>query len=305
MRKYGGLKLFAEYYRLGILRRILRSVVSCICHGRHVKNVYYETNRMVAPLILEKYNSLIQERIGYYAGADDKRVRTNKNWFCWLQGAEVMPEVVKACYNSQTCHLQGRDFVFIDSVNWREYITLPDYIVEKYEKGVMPAAMFSDFIRLELLIRYGGTWIDSTVLCTSPSFNPQMLDTDFFIYQYGKGQGLSNWFITSCTNNPMLMVVRDVLYQYWKDYDVVLNYYIFHLLIGRLMPDYPDLTLNMPYADSYEAISLVHNWQRPFNQKKWEMVAERIPFHKLTWKVDSKIVRDKNNYYNHIIDSFA
>lgn len=41
---------------------------------------------------------------------------------------------------------------------------LPDYIVKKWEKGRIPADLFSDLLRLELLIRYGGTWIDSTVL---------------------------------------------------------------------------------------------------------------------------------------------
>jgi len=45
-------------------------------------------------------------------------------------------------------------------------VELPGYIVEKWEKGRIPAAMFSDLLRVELLIKYGGTWIDSTVFCT-------------------------------------------------------------------------------------------------------------------------------------------
>ena len=44
---------------------------------------------------------------------------------------------------------------------------LPGYIVEKWGKGQIPAALFSDLLRLQLLIKYGGMWIDSTVFCSS------------------------------------------------------------------------------------------------------------------------------------------
>ena len=168
----------------------------------------------------------------------------------------------------------------------------------------MPAAMFTDLIRLELLIKYGGSWIDSTVLCTG-GHDPALLDADIFMYQYGKNKGLSNWFITSCTNNPMLMVIRDVLHQYWTDYDVVLDYYIFHLIFGRLMSEYPDMISRMPYADSFPAIKLVYNWDKPFNQETWDKFTAKVHFHKLTYKVKDSTKNNKDNYYNHIISEYA
>ncbi len=258
---------------------------------------------MVAPILLNKYEALIQKSVEKYKKQNLKQERTNKMWFCWLQGKENMPEIIKACYNSQRQHITGRDCVFIDEYNWREYMCIHDYLVEKYHKGIIPAAMFSDLIRLELLINYGGTWLDATVLCTG-GFDPALLDADIFIYRYGKDKGLSNWFITSCTNNPMLMVIRDVLHQYWKDYNVVLNYYIFHLVFGRLMREYPEMIARMPYADSYGAIALARNWHRPYKEGAWARVNVNVHFHKLTSIVNDKVKKDKNNYYNYIIDTY-
>lgn len=60
--------------------------------------------------------------------------------------------LVKACYNSLK-QLTGYSLIVIDNTNWREYVKLPGYIVEKWEKGRIPAAMFSDLLRVELLIK--------------------------------------------------------------------------------------------------------------------------------------------------------
>ena len=210
-----------EYCRLGLGWKIFKRVCWCVLHGKPIKTVYYDANRMVAPVLLDKYDSLIRSCVRKYSEIESPHERTKNVWFCWMQGKDKMPDIVRACYNSQIRNIKDREFHFIDESNWRDYVSIPDYLVEKYRKGIMPTAMFTDLIRLELLIKYGGSWIDSTVLCAG-GYDPELLDADIFMYQYGKGQGLSNWFITSCTNNPMLMVIRDVLHQYWKDYDVVL-----------------------------------------------------------------------------------
>lgn len=135
--------------------------------------------------------------------------------------------MVKACYNSlvhgEWFRVNGYEVIVIDENIWYEYITLPDYINRRREKRQIPSAHFSDLLRLELLIRYGGTWIDSTVLCTGEPAGglplTAYLDADLFMFQYtrpGSSEwgGIGNWFISACTNNEVLMVLRDMLYAY-------------------------------------------------------------------------------------------
>ena len=233
-------------------------------------------------------------------------------WWCWLQGIEAAPAIVKACYNSLK-QLTGYRLVVIDNTNWREYVELPGYIVEKWEKGRIPAAMFSDLLRVELLIKYGGTWIDSTVLCTGGSRfmvqGSRLMDAPLFLFQYTKEGSvpvsISNWFITACRNNEVLRVLREMLYAYWRDYDCVLDYYIFHLFFAMISKEYPEQMAAMPYAQSQRSLVLLHHWGEKFDQRKWDKLTSEVCFHKLAFRVREDIKKDKENYYNYILTEYG
>jgi hypothetical protein len=75
---------------------------------------------------------------------------------------ENAPELVNVCLESLRASIGG-DIIVLDAQNYTDYVTLPEYVTRKYKKGIIPPALFSDMLRLELLIKYGGTWIDSTV----------------------------------------------------------------------------------------------------------------------------------------------
>jgi len=264
-------------------------------------------------------------------------------WWCWLQGIENAPSIVRACYNSlvqgEWFKAHGYTVSVIDAQNWKEYVELPGYIVEKWEKGRIPAAMFADLLRVELLIKYGGTWIDSTVLCTgvndeqgslrekskenlTENLSNSQLDTDsklstlnsqlkkymeapLFVFQYSKEGSvpvsISNWFITACRNNEVLRVLREMLYAYWKDYDCVLDYYIFHLFFAMISKEYPEQMAAMPYAQSQRSLVLLHHWGEKFDQRKWDRLSSEVCFHKLAFRVSDEVKKDKENYYNHIL----
>ena len=281
-------------------------------------------------LLQEKYRPVMREIADQVLneGLAKEHKRSKKIWFCWLQGLEAAPEVVKACYNSLVRHLgvagrgstgspiarnEGYEIIVIDGKNWWEYVELPEYVVEKWQKGLIPAAHFSDLLRLELLIRYGGTWIDSTVLCTgvnndneNANFNFNYLDTDLFMFQYtqpGSSEwgGIGNWFISACTNNEVLMALRDMLYAYWREHDCVLNYYLFHLFFGMLREVFPEQIAAMPYAYAPRSLALVHHWGEPFDEAKWKRLTERVSFHKLTYMKDKVPAKVEGTYYEYIL----
>ena len=245
-------------------------------------------------------------------------------WWCWLQGYDAAPPIVKGCYNSLVREFKGSrvqgvqglsdgyEIKVIDAKNWKEYIELPEYIVKKWEKKQIPPALFSDLLRLELLIKYGGTWIDSTVLCTGfqdSSFKfLNYLEADLFLFQYTK-QGsipvsISNWFISACSNNEVLMVLREMLYAYWKDYDCVLDYYIFHLFFAVISKEYPEQILAMPYGQSQNSLVLLHHWGEKFEQKKWDKLTENVCFHKLAFRTKDCVKATRDNYYNYILNTY-
>ena len=61
---------------------------------------------------------------------------------------------------------------------------MPDYITDKWQRGIIGNAHFSDLLRLELLIEKGGYWIDATVLCTDSKMLEFIDKQPLFLYSF-------------------------------------------------------------------------------------------------------------------------
>ena len=316
-RQFGGFRLVVEYAKLGVLGAVAKGFFRCLIKRQPFKGIYPEVLKKIEPYLIERYSPIVlgqvkrQSRAQEFKGSKSSNLEYKRSkliWFCWLQGIEQAPEIVKACYNSLKRYLTDREIKMIDSENWKDYVELPECIVRKWEKNRIPAALFSDLLRLELLVKYGGTWIDSTVLCTglndNQNENEKFLDADLFLFQY-TNQGsipvsISNWFITAYTNNEVLIVLRDMLYAYWKDYDCTLDYYIFHLFFSMLSKEYSEEVLAMPYGQSMNSLALLHHWGENFDQKKWDKLTRQVSFHKLAFRVNENIMENKENWRTRI-----
>lgn len=313
-KQFGGFSLVVEYAKLGVLGTVVEGFFKCLIKRQSFKAIYPEVLKRIEPILIKKYESLMRCKEEDVRGKILEHQRNTIIWFCWLQGIEQAPAIVKVCYRSLKINLHDREIKDIDGVNWKEYTELPDYIIKKWEKGRIPAALFSDLLRLELLIKYGGTWIDSTVLCTGINGSKvqgikHFLDADLFLFQYTKPGSIpvsiSNWFITACSNNEVLIVLREMLYAYWKEFDCTLDYYIFHLFFSMISKEYPEEIVAMPYGQSTNSLMLLHHWGELFNQQKWDRLVANVSFHKLAFRVNKDVTNNKDNYYNYILQEYG
>lgn len=310
-RQFGGIRLVWEYAKLGALWPAVKAGVRCLVKRQSFKGIYTEVLKKVEPFLAERFRA---SRFKFH-DTGLKHEHPKVIWWCWLQGIGAVPPIVRACYNSIKQHITDREIKVIDEKNWSEYVELPGYIVEKWGKGQIPAALFSDLLRLQLLIRYGGTWIDSTVFCSAGgemenSTAQEYLDADLFLFQYtprgiSGGIQISNWFISAYSNNEVLIVLRDMLFAYWNDYNCTLDYYIFHLFFSMVAEEYPEQIAAMPYGCSMDSLVLLHHWGEKFDQQKWDKLTSRVPVHKLAFRVNDSVKNDKENYYNHILSEYG
>lgn len=307
----GGFRLVKEYARMGMLSFLGYRFIRILLSGKPPKHINSKIGSKIIPFLQEKYAPLLLDRKSYYQEQSLSHQRSNIVWFCWLQGLEQAPPIVKACLASLKLHLADREIKIVTEENWRDFVDLPEHIIHRWERKQIPPALFTDLLRLQLLIRHGGTWIDSTVLCTGTKHSKEILDSDLFMFQYraqetspASFEGISNWFITSCTNNEILLVLRDLLYQYWKDYDCTLYYFIFHVFFSMLAKEYPEKISEMPYGYSVWSLTLENHWGEPFNQRKWDKLTCLVNFHKLYYRIDDKL-KDRNNYYHWILEKYS
>ena len=132
-------------------------------------------------------------------------------WFLWLQGLDKAPSIVSKCYESWVRHNPGWEIIFLDENN------LPDYITIKPMQITTQA--LSDIIRINLLAKYGGIWVDATCFCTKPldSWIERYVTQGFFAFEKpGDDRMLSSWFMASGKNNYISDIYQKAVNTYWE-----------------------------------------------------------------------------------------
>lgn len=307
--QFGGWRLIWAYTRMGVLPRMIKEVGRVTLKNRPLKEAYPAVRQEVEGILRNLYKPLIDSLVSRYDHVVLEHKKNDTVFFCWLQGIEQAPALVKACLASQKRFIRDKDFIVITSDNYQKYITLPHDLIMKYERGIIPHAHFTDLIRLQLLIEHGGTWIDSTVLCIGDNYPKEIMDCEMFFFQYLKGDsskfwGISNWFMSAYTNNKQLMILRDVLYQYWRDYDCLLDYYVFHLFFNMIAKCYPDKIHAMPKVNSNNALQMVFHLKDAYSDALMGYFKQSSCFHKLDYRVDVDKKKYPNSLYKHIIQEF-
>lgn len=300
-RQGGGLRLVITLARMGLLLELLKVGLNVLLRGKSYQKQYAKLVKKVEPLLMEEFAPLLDgNKLIEVQGQKNNIAEDDKCiWFCWLQGMDKAPEMVRNCLESQKKWLKDRTFNIITEDNYKEYISLPQFIEEKYAKGIIPNALFSDLIRVELLTRYGGTWIDATVMMTGDNYPKEIFDCPLFMPQYMNGEGarvgISNWMITSNRGNHLLILLREMLYEYWRRYDCVVDYYIFHLFFTMIARKYPEEVAEMPLLNSYHCIELLKHLGEHGQSDKLQRFLSKVSIHKLSCRLSEEVMEDKEN----------
>lgn len=240
---------------------------------------------------------------------EKKRKRSNPDivWVCWLQGLDQAPLLVKRCVESLEKNLEGKTIKIIDQNNVYDYISIPEDIRAKREKGLIKDAHYSDLIRLELLTRYGGYWIDATVFCTDGSMLALTDQMPLFLYSFyyfgfnPEIMELNNWLIGSTTNNNILCLTKELVYAYWRKYNRVVDYFFFHLFLTMAADYYEDEYKQIPVVSQVDAHILATYIFDPYDETKYQLLCRSTGFHKLSIRFDQKSMEDKNTFYDVVI----
>lgn len=248
----------------------------------HRSRVYYYLDRYMSDNIYEiedlpKYNQSVVE---------GKTI-----WMLWWQGQENMPALAKKCYESvlRNC---PEDFsvILLSESSFEEYIRLPDYIMQKYREGKISITHLSDLIRLELLCTYGGAWIDATIFCCG-KIPRYMLETELFFFHGSRMDipvlKLSSWWIAAQKHDRVIQAARSVLHHYWKAEDSIIDYFIIHITISKIIDEdqaSDRLFRDMPYFNNSNAHVLVSMLYEEFTQERYQMIKTASLIQKLTYK---------------------
>ena len=219
-------------------------------------------------------------------------------WRCRLQWEDNAPKLNKSCLASIREYAKTKKIVIITNDNINDYVKFPEYIMEKYNKGIISKTHFSDILRCELLIKYWWTRVDSTVLLTD--YNKDFFDTDFFVFKNNDEYiALSSWFITSNKNNPILLTTRELLYEYRRTNDYLIHYFLFHLFFTLSTKKYPNIWNKVLKYSNIPPHVMQHEFLDEFNDKRFTELKNISSIHKLNHKIEREKIK-KNSLFAYI-----
>lgn len=138
-------------------------------------------------------------------------------WSYW-HDHDTMPDVVKKCIESWKTQCPDWDIRVLADKDTPHYKHSGDFIQRH-----------ADFLRLDLLNKHGGVWMDASIYLNQPldDWLFDVPDVDFIGYEIGKNERTSkyieNWFLAAPKGSPFIRDWNDEFMKY-NEYDTIDDY---------------------------------------------------------------------------------
>jgi hypothetical protein len=148
-------------------------------------------------------------------------------WIYWNGPIDEAPPFVQYAIKSWSAK----------NINWKIHVlsdeTLAEFIEPPTADHMRMVQAKSDVIRLSLLNRYGGVWVDATCSCVLPldHWLLPLMQSGFFAFpDTYPGRIIQSWFLASEPRNYLIEKWREKASQYYKKRGRLLHYFwVMHL----------------------------------------------------------------------------
>lgn len=228
-------------------------------------------------------------------------------WVCWFQGVTQMPESVGYCFESIKKNSGNAKVQLITLDNYLQFVTLPEYIIDKVDRGNISLTHFSDILRCNLLADYGGIWIDASLLLTGklqipslPFFSIKLRrpKNDYsFVSDYRWVAG----FMGGAKGNVLHSFMKDVFNAYWKTETILIDYFLVDYVIALAYKNIPvvkKMIDDVPFSNE-DFYYLEANLFNPVNKMELEQVLKRSWIFKIGYK-GFPLKKSDNSLYKYL-----
>lgn len=197
--------------------------------------------------LIRKSNGLFDTVLGKYEKMSSPTGDVPKTiYLLWMQGYENAPRLVKLCRKSVE-HFFGDEYEIkvIDKDNLFDFIPSDNIAYRRFLEGKITIQHFSDYLRMYVLNRFGGYWMDSTL------FFPKRFELDGFVSEDGFGsinnvnsKKFSSPSLCTCTWAMFFMASKkdslvskaflDCYDFYLSDHEYLYSYYMSDLILAAI-----------------------------------------------------------------------
>ncbi|MDR0914085.1 MAG: capsular polysaccharide synthesis protein [Oscillospiraceae bacterium] len=275
------------------------------CENRYTIIVYNH--------LLKKYGYVIDKYKTTTEFAPANQSSTSKKiWVLWWQGVENAPPLVKICINSIIKNSNGHEVVLLNENNYLNYAKIPREIINKYKKGKIGRAHFSDILRISLLEEHGGLWLDATILVAKP-IPATVFEQDYYTPKnlpdytnYFSGEQWAPFCFGFSKQALLSKVLKELFFEYWSHETRAIDYLLFDYFIKMCYDNIKainvamdNLEYNNPKINYYQDIM-----NQPFNANTIkEMQSSDTFIFKLSWRMNflEKTPDGKDTFYGTLL----
>ncbi|MDR1818551.1 MAG: hypothetical protein LBR07_10415 [Puniceicoccales bacterium] len=198
-------------------------------------------------------------------------------WQLWWQGLDNAPPIVNEAIRSvaKLASENGYKHIILTKENYLDYVSIPQNILDGFKAGKIKIQSFSDAIRLELLRKHGGIWIDATCFVSKP-FPKWTEDCDFFVYQttgkFTPRNLVQSCFIISKPHSEIIAAWAWAVRDFWRIEQRTSEYFYIHKIIKVLVENDERLQkefAKMPLLNHDCAHKLFPILNEPFDSEKF------------------------------------
>lgn len=230
-------------------------------------------------------------------------------WVCWWQGEEQMPEMIGQCYKLLRKNSNGHPVHLITKDSYSNYVQLPDIVLQRLDAKEITFTFLSDVLRVSLLAKYGGVWLDATYWVTRPlDFGSA---TFFSIRQDRFNGGISDFRWTPhCigAGSPYYVFdfIRECFIHHLTLHRTIVTYLLIDQIINIAYEEFPDFKEQIDNLPNTEPHIYIMPWlfNQELNEVKLHEVIDNTPLLKLTYKQNyvRRTETGKRTYYDYFLN---
>lgn len=300
---------FLYFNNFGILFAF-KVFVKQLCINKHLIESQKGTdslNELKLKRLDREFHIFVQNKASEWEKADHTSgLYRNCIWLFWYDGNMFAHPVLRTCYDSIVKHKpEGTEIILVTKENMCQYIDMPSYILQKVEQGLISLTHLSDIVRFKLLSRWGGTWFDATVFALKDF--PMILQGDLWtikrpnidIASIVKGKWTS--FAIGGRQNMLFYLMSEFWDEYWKRYDVLIDYFEMDLMMEYLYRNVSQVTklLDSVQTNNINVQKFWPKMNEPYDEAKFmELVGDTALF-KLTYRLKCETTTKEGNQTNY------
>lgn len=290
------------YYNLSVMvARMYCTIVDESLDGVKRKN------KAILDYLHKKYGYIIQR----YQKNEEIAVQSVNApiWVFWWDGEENMPDVIKMCYQSKLRTSGSHPVILLTHENINNYIEFPEYVWNQFYNKKLRIQHLADMIRVQLIRRYGGLWLDASVYCAK-DIPEEIFELPLYSMRgeidekYVSKNQWTTFVIGGWKNNVLCSFLDDFFIEYCKTDKPFIDYFMFDCAIALAYAELPLIKNqidNLPktQGDCYWINSKLEEimTEQIYN----DLIRQNVIFYKIAWNKWINSANNSETFYSYLL----